>query len=295
MTRTIRRWTDNGVIWEGEAETVKDALHRAIAAGADLRGADLTRADLTRADLRGAVLRGADLTGAVLTRADLRGAVLRGAVLRGADLTGAVLTGAVLTDAVLTGAVLTGAGLTGAVLTDAVLTDAVLTDAVLTDAVLTDAVLTRADLTGADLTGADRTRADLRGAVLRGADLPGAVLTDADLTPIRDDYYAVLSSAPAEVPALIAALKEGRVNGSTYSGACACLLGTLANARQCAYTAIPGLTPNSQRPAERFFLLIRFGDTPATSQAAQIACGWAEDWLARMRAAFSTAREGVRQ
>ena len=270
MTRTIRRWTDNATIWTGEAETMKDAIHQAIAARADLTGADLTRAVLTRADL----------TGAVLTDAVLTDAILRGAVLTGADLTGAVLTRADLTDAVLRGAILRGADLTRAVLTGADLTRAVLTRAVLTGADLTRAVLTGADLTRADLTGADLT---------------GAVLTDADLRPIRDDLYAVLSSAPAEVPALIAALKAGKVDGSTYEGDCACLVGTIANARRCDYRAIPGLHPNSSRPAEVFFLGITKGDTPETHQHARIACAWAEDWLARMRAAFSTAREGVRQ
>jgi hypothetical protein len=178
--------------------------------------------------------------------------------------------------AVKTGAVLTGADLTGADLTGAVLTGAVLTDAVLTDAVLTGAVLTGADLTGAVLTGADLT-----GAVLTGADLTGA-----DLTPIRDDIFAVLSSAPAEVPALLEALKTGKVDGSTYTGECACLVGTLAKAKGCTERQIEGLTPNSSRSAERFFMGIRKGDTPATNPASKLATEWVEDWLTRMRAAF---------
>lgn len=105
--------------------------------------------------------------------------------------------------------------------------------------------------------------------------------------PIRDDLWAVLSSAPQEVPALIAALTEGRVDGSTYHGTCACLVGTLTHARGCADEyGIPGLSPNASRPAERFFLAIRPGDTPETSPFVQLARAWAEDWLARMRAAF---------
>jgi len=44
MTQRIVRWTDGGVIWEGDAATVKDALHAAIKARADLSGADLSRA-----------------------------------------------------------------------------------------------------------------------------------------------------------------------------------------------------------------------------------------------------------
>ena len=170
------------------------------------------------------------------------------------------------------------------------LTGADLTDANLTGADLTRANLTRADLTRANLTDADLTGADLTGADLTRADLTDANLTDADLTPIRDDLWAVLSAVPAEVPALIAALEAGRVNGSTYSGECACLVGTIANARGCLYTDVPNLRPNSSRLIERFFLGIQIGDTPATSQAAKLAHEWASDWLSRMRAAFGGAK-----
>ena len=142
----------------------------------------------------------------------------------------------------------------------------------------------------ANLTGADLTDANLTGADLTRADLTDANLTDADLTPIRDDLWAVLSAVPAEVPALIAALEAGRVNGSTYSGECACLVGTIANARGCLYTDVPNLRPNSSRLIERFFLGIQIGDTPATSQAAKLAHEWASDWLSRMRAAFGGAK-----
>ncbi len=78
--RISNRWTD-AVLWEGKAETVKDAIHAALAAGADLGGADLGEADLGGADLGGADLRGANLGGA-----NLRGANLVGANLRGANL-----------------------------------------------------------------------------------------------------------------------------------------------------------------------------------------------------------------
>jgi hypothetical protein len=44
----------------------------------------------------------------------------------------------------------------------------------------------------------------------------------------------VLSAAPAEVPTLLAKVRAGEVDGSVYEGVCACLLGTIANARGCA-------------------------------------------------------------
>jgi hypothetical protein len=151
---------------------------------------------------------------------------------------------------------------------------AVLRGAVLRGADLSDAVLSDADLSGADLSGAD----------LRGADLRGAVLT-----PIRDDIWAVLSSLPAEVPALIEALKNGRVDGSTYTGECSCLVGTLAAARGADVENLGSLKINASRPAERFFLGIRKGDTPETNQFSKLALEWSEQWLSNMRAAFSVA------
>ena len=86
-------------LWEGPAQTTKEAVEAALAA----------RANLARANLRGADLTGAYLTGAYLTRADLGGANLEGANLGGADLGWANLGGADLAGAYLTGANLTGA------------------------------------------------------------------------------------------------------------------------------------------------------------------------------------------
>ena len=149
------------------------------------------------------------------------------------------------------------------------------------------AVKSAANLYGANLKGANLEGANLEGADLKGANLEWANLEWANLEPIRDDLWAVLSAAPSEVEGLRKALKEGRVNGSTYEGQCACLVGTIANVRGCRYDQLPVLKPRSNRPAERFFLGIKTGDTPDTNQFSKLALEWVEQWLNNMQKAFS--------
>jgi uncharacterized protein YjbI with pentapeptide repeats len=275
------RW-NRSVLFSVECGSLREAVVEAVKQNADLSGAYLSGADLRYADLRGANLRGANLSDAYLSDAYLSDAYLRDANLSDAYLRDANLNGAYLRDANLNGANLRGADLSGADLSGAYLRGADLRDANLSDADLSGAYLSGADLSDADLRGANLSDAYLGDAYLRGADLRGADLRDADLTPIRDDVWAVLSSCPAEVPALRAAIAEGRVDGSTYTGDCACLVGTLANARGCEFDELATVKPNAGRPAERFFLGIAKGDTPATNQFSAIALAWVDEWLANV-------------
>ena len=197
-------------------------------------------------------------TNAVIFTHEADGATMRDAVQKAHD------SGANLSGAELGGANLRGAELIGADLRDA-------------------------DLRDADLSCANLSGAELSGAELRDADLRGANLSCANLTPIRDDIWAVLSSAPREVPALIDALKAGRVDGSTYSGECSCLIGTIARTRATAIENLGSLKPNSSRPAECFFMGICKGDTPETNQFSALALQWSQEWLDNMRAAFALA------
>ena len=153
---------------------------------------------------------------------------------------------------------------------------------------LENAVAARTDLAGANLAGANLRYADLtdanleganlEGADLRYADLTGANLAGVNLTTIRNDLFTVLDSASAEVPGLLSALREGRVDGSSYEGECACLVGTIANVAHVHYEAIPNITPDSGRPIERFFLDIAKGDTPETNPIARVVEGWIVEW-----------------
>jgi hypothetical protein len=166
-----------------------------------------------------------------------------GANLRGADLRGANLRGANLSDANLSGANLRGADLRGAYLSDANLSDA----------------------------------------NLRGADLRGAYLSDAYLRSVKADMWMTLAQNRSEVPFLIEALKNGKVDGSQYTGECACLVGTLANAKNADPYA---LEHNSSNPAEIWFAMISEGDKPGNDTgggfAAQKALEWAEEFQALM-------------
>ncbi|WP_261534465.1 pentapeptide repeat-containing protein [Burkholderia multivorans] len=254
----LNRWTLK-VIFECGADSMKAAVELACKQGVSLRDANLSDANLSGAnlsdaDLRGAYLSGANLSDANLSDADLRGAYLSDADLSDANLSGAYLSGANLRDADLSGAYLSGAN-------------------------LSDANLRDADLSGAYLSGAN----------LSDANLSGADLSGADLLPIKADFIEVISQAPREVPALIDALKAGRVDGSTYSGECACLVGTIANARGIDVdSAELGIPKDSSRPVERFFMAIRKGDTPETNAASKLALEWAETWLDTQRKAFAS-------
>ena len=153
-------------------------------------------------------------------------------------------------------------------------------------AALRGADLSGADLRGADLRGADLSGADLRGADLSGADLRGADLSDAILRGFRDDVWAVLSSAPAEAQAVLDALRAGKVDGTTYSGACACLVGTISKARGCDIDELGALKPNASRLAETWFMQIRPGHTPESHEPTKLAAEWVEQWLTAMQATF---------
>ena len=102
------RYTDE-VIFETEADSIKEAVEIAVRSEANLSRADLSRANLSRADLSRA-----NLSEANLWRADLVGANLSRADLSRANLSEADLSEADLSEANLWRANLVGADLVGA-------------------------------------------------------------------------------------------------------------------------------------------------------------------------------------
>ena len=183
-------------------------------------------------------------------RADLQGADLQEAKLKWANLKGAILEGAILEGANLEGANLEGDKLKWAN--------------------LQEAKLKWANLQWANLKGAD-----LEGANLEGADLKGADLEGANLAKIKENFLLILETAKPEIEFLKSALENGKVNGSVYTGECACLIGTIANARKC---DVNTLEKNLYSPAERWFLGIKPRDIAESNQIVKITLDWIEEF-----------------
>ena len=104
---------------------------------------------------------------------------------------------------------------------------------------------------------------------------------------VVDDHVAAnpeqFEADVAEVAALKAALIAGKVDGNVYEGACACLIGTIANARHCEYESLidvnPELRPNPNRPAERWFLAILPG-MRISHPIVSVTLAWIDEWTA---------------
>ena len=195
-------------------------------------------------------------------RAAMKIAINSGANLRGSDLHGADLSGSDLRDADLHGADLSGSDLSGS-------------------------DLSGSDLSGSDLRGSDLSGSDLSSVNLRLANLSGANLSGADLSGAKQDMIAEILRLPNELDALRAAIIGGKIDGSTYSGECACLAGTMAKTSglivnsgdEIGVDAAP-FHVDACSPRERFFLAIKAGDTPETHPCSAIALGWVDEAIA---------------
>lgn len=170
-------------------------------------------------------------------------AVKKGADLRGADLRGQDLEGANLRSANLRGAD------------------------------LREANLRDANLKGANLRDANLRYADLRYANLRYADLRGA-----NLEPYKNDMHLILLRAIPELDNLKKAIKEGRIDGSTYEGACACLCGTIEKTKNEELRKTIVDLRDCERPIEMFFGGINRGDTPENSEFSRLALEWIKEF-----------------
>ncbi len=158
-----------------------------------------------------------------------------------------------------------------------------LSDCNLSGSDLSDCNLSGCDLSGSNLSGSDLSDCNLSDCNLSGCDLSDCNLSDCnlrgcDLSDFRQDFWDVLLRAPSEITGVRAALTEGRVDGSTYSGECACLIGTIGNIRHQSHDELGnGLSPDSGRPAEQWFMGIKKGDTPETNTQSALAVKWLDE------------------
>src|SRR5690606_17304135 len=90
---------------------------------------------------------------------------------------------------------------------------------------------------------------------------------------IKEDFYKVLEPLKPEIPEFYKHLLDGKIDGSTYHGECACLVGTFANIKRISTDQLV-VKPDSSRPIERFFLSIRKGDTPDNNQVSAVVRDW---------------------
>ncbi|MDQ2762173.1 MAG: hypothetical protein M3Y22_01340, partial [Pseudomonadota bacterium] len=125
---------------------------------------------------------------------------------------------------------------------------------------------------------------------LSRADLSRADLSEEQLRSFKADLFLTLSSlhaGPLEAQHLITKLTAGQVDGHSYGSGteCACLVGTIARRRGIVGEA---LDHNSDRPAERWFMMISVGDKAGALNAEGIETGggyaarkaleWVRDW-----------------
>ena len=127
---------------------------------------------------------------------------------------------------------------------------------------------------------ANLSDANLRGANLRDSNISDANISDANLSGAKSDFFEILLRSPKEIAGLRKSLLDGKVDGSIYKGECACLIGTIANVRECNYENLGnGLIPDASRPAERWFYGIKKGDTPKINQISDITVGWLDEFV----------------
>lgn len=122
--------------------------------------------------------------------------------------------------------------------------------------------------------------ANLRDTDLSHADLSGANLRDADLSGVKEDFTSKLLVLKPEVSGLYKAVMDGRIDGSTYTGECACFVGTIANNMGVNRSEI-GISPDSESLTEKFFLAIAKGDTPENNPASLVIKDWLEEFMSQ--------------
>lgn len=109
-----------------------------------------------------------------------------------------------------------------------------------------------------------------------------AALPRLDLRIVRDDVVLLARTAWTEAPGLLKTLEAGRIDGSCYSGACCCLVGTIAKVRRSDvwYMKDFPIDMCHYRPAECWAGLLSIGDCPSNSFVAARTAEWIREAIA---------------
>lgn len=105
--------------------------------------------------------------------------------------------------------------------------------------------------------------------------------TSTELEEAKQDFFAMLTAVPDEILLLREALTIGELDGRFYMDVCCCFIGTVAKARDCSVHAIPGLKPDSSRPAERLGMLVRQDSTPENNVVSKFFVDAIDEFLAK--------------
>jgi len=82
-----------------------------------------------------------------------------------------------------------------------------------------------------------------------------------------------------EIPDLIKSIKEGKIDGSCYSGECSCLMGTIAKIKKESIEEVNFDIKDASSPIERWFMMIKPKMTPDNSFASKKSLEWIEEFL----------------
>lgn len=70
---------------------------------------------------------------------------------------------------------------------------------------------------------------------------------------------------------------DGKINGTKYEGDCACLKGTIHNAKACDWKE-SGLIRNVSEPSEQWFLQIAEKQTPENNNVVKLTVDWINEF-----------------
>lgn len=104
--------------------------------------------------------------------------------------------------------------------------------------------------------------------------LPTENLTETE-QETREDLYRWLDLFPDRVPALLDAVRQGRLDGSTYHGKCRCVIGYLSSRPLSDAWEFGSDRPDS---IEEFVQGIIPGDTPSNSPVMAHLERWILEW-----------------